>query len=213
MKPLPRGRHGLSPEYVAQNQRGRLIAGLTEAIHEVGYPQVTVGLIGQRAAVSKSDFYRHFASKGECFDAAYDAGVEHVRERTKEACATQPEKEWAGRVGAAISALLALFRDEPALASLVLVEGPRAGRSVQDRYRLAVASFACSLREGAPEAPVVAAPEEIGEAVVGGIATVLGSRVLARETAGLEDLRPALLEFALTPYLGAAEARRIISAG
>ena len=41
---------------------------------------------------------------------------------------------------------------------------------------------------------------------VGGIAWLLGRRVLAGEIEQLEELRPALLEFALTPYLGTAEA-------
>jgi len=70
MDRLPRGRHGLSPEYVAQNQRERLIAGLTEVLFEVGYQKTTVSLIGRRAAVSKSDFYKHFESKDDCFYAA-----------------------------------------------------------------------------------------------------------------------------------------------
>jgi len=47
--------------------------------------------------------------------------------------------------------------------------------------------------------------------VVGGIASLLGRRVLAGETARLERFFPELAEFALTPYLGVAEARRIIS--
>ncbi len=79
MKRLPRGRHGLSPEFVAQNQRERLIAGLTEALAEVGYQKTTVSLIGQRASVSKSDFYKHFRSKDECFFASYEAAVERIR--------------------------------------------------------------------------------------------------------------------------------------
>ncbi|HEX5984380.1 MAG TPA: TetR family transcriptional regulator, partial [Solirubrobacterales bacterium] len=60
MDRLPRGRHGLSPEYVARNQRERLIDGLISTLHEAGYQQATVSLIGQRAAVSKSDFYKYF---------------------------------------------------------------------------------------------------------------------------------------------------------
>ena len=81
MERLPRGRHGLSPEFVARNQRERLIAGLTEALYEVGYQKTTVSLIGQRAAVSKSDFYKHFESKDDCFIAAYDAAIERIREQ------------------------------------------------------------------------------------------------------------------------------------
>ncbi len=55
-------------------------------------------------------------------------------------------------------------------------------------------------------------PEGIDEAVVGGIASLLGRRVLAGEIEDLERFFPDVAEFALTPYLGSAEARRIISA-
>ena len=81
MERLPRGRHGLSPEFVARNQRERLIAGLTEVLDEVGYQKTTVSLIGQRAAVSKSDFYKHFDSKDDCFFAAYESAIERIREQ------------------------------------------------------------------------------------------------------------------------------------
>ena len=137
MDRLPRGRHGLSPEFVARNQRERLIAGLTEALYEVGYQKTTVSLIGQRAAVSKSDFYKHFESKDDCFVAAYDAAIERIREQVVAACEAATEEEWPPRVRDAIAALLSLFSDDPALASIALVEGLRAGRGVYDRYQAA----------------------------------------------------------------------------
>lgn len=211
MDRLPRGRHGLSPDFVAQNQRQRLIAGLIQALYEVGYQKTTVSLIGQKAAVSKSDFYKHFESKDDCFVAAYDAAIERIRERVIGACQGD---SWAERVAAALAALLGLFSEEPALASIVLVEGLRAGRGVYDRYQSAVEAFVGYLREGAPPGPGGAeVPEATDEAIVGGIASLLGRRVLAGEAEEIDQLLPEVLEFALTPYLGAQEARRIVSAG
>ena len=58
-----------------------------------------------------------------------------------------------------------------------------------------------------------AVPAATDEAVVGGIASLLGRRVLAGEAEQLEELLPDVLEFALSPYIGASEARRIVSAG
>ena len=213
MERLPRGRHGLSPEFVARNQRERLIAGLTEALYEAGYQKTTVSMIGQRAAVSKSDFYKHFESKDECFIAAYDAAIERVRECVASACEEASGEEWPGRVQAATGALLTLLSDEPALASITLVEGLRAGREVYDRYQGALDSFVAYLNEGAPPSnPGGKVPEATGEAVVGGIASLLGRRVLAREAEQLSELFPEILEFILAAYLGADQARRIISA-
>ena len=214
MDRLPRGRHGLSPEFVARNQRERLIAGLTQVLYEVGYQRTTVSLIGQRAAVSKSDFYKHFESKDDCFIAAYDAAIELIKARVVEACGRYRADQWAARVRDAIAALLALLSAEPALASISLVEGLRAGPNIYDRYQAAVETFVGYLREGAPEAVEGdAAPDATDEAVVGGIALLLGRRVVAGEAEQIELLLPEILEFALTPYLGAEEARRIASAG
>jgi hypothetical protein len=113
-----------------------------------------------------------------------------------------------------IASLLTLLASDPALASISLVEGLRAGRGVYDRYQTAVESFVPYLRDGAPAPPDGGAvPEATDEAVVGGIASLLGRRVLAGEAEQIDELLPDVLEFALTPYLGATEARRIISAG
>ncbi len=214
MERLPRGRHGLSPEFVARNQRERLIAGLTEVLFEVGYQKTTVSLIGQRASVSKSDFYKHFESKDDCFFAAYEAAVERIRKQVTDTCAERKDAEWSLRVRDAIASLLKLLAADPALASISLVEGLRAGRGIYDRYQAAVESFVPYLRDGAPKAPEGdPVPAAMDEAVVGGIASLLGRRVLAGEAERIDELLPDVLEFALTPYLGAAEARRIISAG
>jgi AcrR family transcriptional regulator len=213
MDRLPRGRHGLSPEFVARNQRERLIAGLIEVLYEVGYQKTTVSLIGQRAAVSKSDFYKHFESKDDCFIAAYDAAIDRVREQVVAACEEREGEEWTRRVQVGINALLNLFAVEPGLASIALVEGLRAGRGVYDRYQAAVESFVGYLREGAPLTPAgTEVPEATDEAVVGGIASLMGRRVLAGEAERLPELFPEILEFVLTAYVGVEEARRIVSA-
>jgi AcrR family transcriptional regulator len=214
MDRLPRGRHGLSPEFVARNQRERLIAGLIQALYEVGYQRTTVSLIGQRASVSKSDFYKHFESKDDCFLVAYDAAIERIRDQVLAACEAVEGDDWPHRVRAGIDALLELFTTEPALASIALVEGLRAGRGVYDRYQTAVETFVAYLREGAPTTPEgTEVPRATDEAVVGGIASLLGRRILGGEAEQLRELFPEILEFALTAYLGAEEARRIVSAG
>jgi AcrR family transcriptional regulator len=208
---LPRGRHGLPREFVAQNQRERLLAALAECLEERGYEGTTVAMIGKRAGVSKSDFYKQFKSKDACFLAAYQDAMERIRGEALGAC--RGKEDWAAGVLAALAALLRLFAAEPAQAQLVLVEGLRAGRGVYDRYQEGLQGFVPLLRKGAP-APAGGEPPPLAtdEAVVGGIASLLGRRVLAGKTEKLPDFLPEIAEFALTPYLGASEARRIISA-
>jgi AcrR family transcriptional regulator len=185
-----------------------------QALYEVGYQKTTVSLIGQRAAVSKSDFYKHFESKDDCFRVAYDAAVERIRDHVLAGCEDPEGPEWPYRVRAAVESLLKLFSAEPALASIALVEGLRAGRGIYDRYQAAIELFVGALREGAPLGPGGAeVPEATDEAVVGGVASMLGRRIFAREIEELDQLFPEILEFVLGAYLGAEEARRIVSAG
>ncbi|HMC50722.1 MAG TPA: helix-turn-helix domain-containing protein [Solirubrobacterales bacterium] len=210
MERLPRGRHGLPREFIAQNQRERLLAALAECLEEKGYDRTTVSAIGKRAGVSKSDFYKQFESKDACFVAAYDDAVERIRVVVLAACTER--KDWANGVLAALAALLDLFAAETAQTQLVLVEGLRAGRGVYDRYQVALQSFVPYLTDGAPtQASGSRPPQAIDEAVVGGIASLLARRVLAGATQTMPGLLPEIAEFALTPYLGTAEARRIIS--
>jgi AcrR family transcriptional regulator len=211
MEQLPRGRHGLSREYIADHQRERLLTAIADSLDARGYESATVGAISRRAAVSKSDFYRHFGSKDECFFAAYDEAVERLRLEVLAACAGHVE--WVDRVCAGLAAVLAALAARPAEANLLLVEGLRAGPGVYGRFQAAVDSFVPYLREGALPGPFDdGTPEAADEAVVGGIASLLSRRVLAGEAARLGDFFPDIAEFALSPYVGVAEARRIISA-
>lgn len=210
MKALPRGRHGLPREFIAQHQRERLLGAIAACLDEHGYDRTTVAAISSLAGVSKSDFYRHFASKEQCFYAAYDESVELLRIEVLGACADSDG--WADRVCAGLEAALNAFAATPARANLLLVEGLRAGSGVCTRFQAAVESFVPYLRDGAPAGTSAGRPPEAAdEAVVGGIASLLGRRVLAGEAAQLAQFFPELAEFALSPYLGVAEARRIIS--
>jgi AcrR family transcriptional regulator len=210
MEPLPRGRHGLSREFIAEHQRERLIGAIAVSLDEHGYDSTTVAAISSQAGVSKSDFYRHFASKDECFFSAYDEAVEALRGEVLQACHDQ--SEWAEGICAGLAALLDRLAAQPPQANLLLVEGLRAGPGVYGRYQGAVESFVPYMREGASAALSAGwPPKAADEAVVGGIASLLGRRVLAGEAGRLARFFPELAEFALTPYLGVAEARRIIS--
>jgi AcrR family transcriptional regulator len=211
MKPLPRGRHGLSREYIVEHQRERLLAAVASSLEENGYDRTTVSAVSSLAGVSKSDFYRHFTSKDECFFAAYDEAIKGLRGEVLGAC--KGEGEWSERVCSGLAAALARLSAEPAQANLLLVEGLRAGPGVYGRFQAAVESFVPYLRDGAPgDTSAGRPPDAADEAVVGGIASLLGRRVLAGEAARLDRFFPELAEFALSPYLGVAAARRIISA-
>lgn len=207
---LPHGRHGLPPEIVADNQRRRLMAALALAVHELGYQGATVNAISARAHVSKSAFYTHFESKDDCFETTYALTARYVVEQVMIACEAGVQSEWPLRVRAALTALVEMFAVDPPLASLVLVGGLCAGRDVCDHYEAALDELAQAFGSGAPRPAPGVAPAALERAVVGGIASIL-VRQLSAGPESIGAALPGAVEFALTPYLGAPGARRIVS--
>jgi AcrR family transcriptional regulator len=211
---LPPGRHGLPREFVVHNQRERLIAGLAEAVAENGYASTTIAHITRHAAVSRRTFYEHFASKDECFVCAYDTVMEQLREHVD--AAYQEQEEWPQAVRAGIAAMLAFLAAEPNLARLSMVEALVAGPVVVERYDAAIRSLVPYLEAGrkgrSPEVLARLSPTT-EEALVGGMVSLISRRIIAGKTAELEQLLPDLTEFALTPYLGTAEAAKVAKSG
>lgn len=207
---LPPGRHGLPREFVARNQRERLIAGLAEAVAENGYAGTTIAHITRHAAVSRRTFYEHFNSKDECFTAAYDTVMTELRERVGNAF--DQEDEWPEAVRAGIAAMLEFLASEPHLARLSMVEALVAGPVVVERYDEAIQSLVPYFqagREGRPPEVLAGLSPTTEEALVGGMVSLISRRIFADRTEELESLLPDLVEFTLTPYLGGAEAAKV----
>lgn len=207
---LPPGRHGLPREFVVHNQRERLIAGLAEAVAENGFAATTIGHITRHAAVSRRTFYEHFSSKDECFVAAYDAVMEQLGERVREAY--EAAGDWPHAVRDGIAAMLSFLAGEPHLARLCMVEALVAGPVVVDRYDAAIQDLVPYLqagREGKPKEVLDRLSPTTEEALVGGMVSLISRRIIAGRTVELEELLPDLVEFTLTPYLGSTEAARI----
>jgi len=209
---LPPGRHGLPREFVAHNQRERLIAGLAEAVAENGYSGTTIAHITRHAAVSRRTFYEHFDSKDECFVEAYDTVMAELSKRVGEAF--DQEDEWPRAVRAGIKAMLEFLTAEPHLARLSMVEALVAGPVVVERYDAAIQSLVPYFqagREGRPAEVLAGLSPTTEEALVGGMVSLISRRIFADRVEELEALLPDLVEFTLTPYLGssaAAEAAR-----
>lgn len=210
---LPPGRHGLPREFVTHNQRERLIAGLAEAVAEHGYAGTTIAHITKHAAVSRRTFYEHFSSKDECFVAAYDTVMSELNRRVGEAF--EQEDEWPLAVRAGIAAMLEFLAAEPHLARLSMVEALVAGPVVVERYDAAIHSvvpFFEAGRKGRSAEVLEGLSPTTEEALVGGMVSLISRRIFADRTADLETLLPDLVEFALTPYLGSAEAAKVARA-
>jgi AcrR family transcriptional regulator len=206
--PLPAGRHGYSREQVAHHQRERLIAGLAEAVAENGYAAVTLTDIVKQAKVSRRVFYANFESKEQCFLAAFEVVVAHLREVTAEAL--EGIAGWPRQAVAATRAVLGFLAAEPDLARLCLVESRAAGPAVAARFNEAVGELAPLLRQGRGERPAGERPlpDSTEDSTIGSLVSLVHRKVAAGEARQLEDVLPDCAEFVLSPYLGPAEAAR-----
>lgn len=200
---LPAGRHGLPREFVAENQRERLLNGVVEAVAEHGYNATTIGAITEAAGISRRTFYEHFKDKEGCFLAAYEMVDEYVRSSMLAAgTAAQP---WPERVRERLAALLEVLSRDLAIARFYLTEPLAAGGEIAARYRDAMALLAETLR---PEGGRADANLEVRDQVLmGGVATLIARRLKSGEASSLPELLPDLTELALAPYVGRDEAR------
>jgi AcrR family transcriptional regulator len=209
--PLPAGRHGYSREQVEHHQRERLIAGLAEAVAEKGYATVTLADIVKQAKVSRRVFYANFESKEQCFLAAFEVVVAHLRELVLEE--VEEVDGWPQKAIAATRAVLAFLAAEPDLARLCLVESRGAGPAVAARFNEAVGELAPLLRQGRGERPEgERLPDSTEDSTIGSLVSLAYRKAAAGEAEQLEDLFPECAELALLPYLGPAEAARIARA-
>jgi AcrR family transcriptional regulator len=209
--PLPAGRHGFSREQVAHNQYERLIAGFASAVAEHGYNAVTISHITKAAAVSRRVFYENFESKEQCYLAAFDVVVAHIRELVAEAIESAPD--WPHQAVAAAREALAFLASEPDLARLCLVESQSAGPAAAARFRDAVRELVPPLERGraerSGERPL---PPSTEDSTIGALVSLASRKAAAGEAGRLEDLLPDFTEFILSPYLGPAEAARLAHA-
>jgi AcrR family transcriptional regulator len=206
--PLPGGHHGLSREQVAESQRERLLAGLAHAVALHGYKATTITEIVKAASVSSRAFYENFDSKEDCFLAAFDAVIAHLRELV--AAAAEPVPDWPRRVIAALRAALDFFAAEPELARLVLVEPFTASPPIATHFRAVVVSTIPYLEPGRAErAEAAALPESTEDSILGGLIALTARSILAGNDDLLDELLPDLVDFALSPYLGPERAKEL----
>lgn len=213
--PLPAGRHGYSREQVAHHQRERLIAGLAAAVAEKGYAAVTLSDIVREAKVSRRVFYANFESKEQCFLAAFEVVVDHLRELVGEAAAEVDADDgvdgWPQQAIAATRAVLRFLAEEPDLARLCLLESRGAGPAVNARFNQAVAELKPPLARGRAERPTGERPlpDSTEDSTLGALVSLLHRQVAAGEAEQLEELTPECAELVLLPYLGPVEAARL----
>jgi hypothetical protein len=123
------------------------------------------------------------------------------------------EQDWPVKVAAGLRAGLEFAAADPAAAHTLTNGALALGTDGSDRYERLVAYLGERLLAGREERPEGNRLPEITErAMAGGVLTLVAQRVDEGRAGELRALVPEAIQFVLTPYLGADEARRLADA-
>jgi AcrR family transcriptional regulator len=200
---FPSGVRKLPSELIRAIQRERLIIAMLNAAAELGYLETNVQDVIDRAGVSRPTFYEHFSNKEDCFLAAFDSSAERLRKKVHSA-ARKGGDVWRDRVRFGLEALLRFASREPDTARTMVVEA-RAASSTAVRRRVELMDdFARCLQTEAEELIPEGRIQTVvtAQGVVGGVESLLYSRLCKQEYDQLEALLPSLMYFVVLPYEG-----------
>lgn len=150
----------------------------------------------------------HVGEPGDGFAAAFDEAFARLRDDVAAACDGQAQ--WALGVTAGVRAAFDFAIGQPDAARLLADEALRRGEEGQARHRAMIRHFAGLLRSATESLPAEerAAPV-VEEGIAAGIVLLIGSRLRDDRTEQLESIVADAAQFALIPYVGAEEARRL----
>ena len=152
---------------------------------------------------------RDAAQHPDDFANAYEAAFARLQIRVEHACMGEPPSAWPAQVAAAIRAALAFAGAHPELAYLLTSGALAQGKAGFARYDRMLDHFAQRLRPGRakrPEGEFLPAITE--KAMIGGLAMLVAQRVDTGRASELPGCAPEAIQFVLTPYVGAEQARR-----
>ena len=189
-------------DLAARAQRQRILDAIVASCAAKTFQGTTIADIVSRASISRTTFYKHFADKRACFDAAVDFGIEEVRAVAR--AARLPDDPPAATVPKAGAAILQLMAEKPQLAQLLTGDAPAVEPAVVGRYRRLVIPAVAGLWEDAAGR----APHLDPKLAFGRIQLLVYSRVSAGEQSTLPKLLPELVYLAVAPFAGHDEALR-----
>jgi AcrR family transcriptional regulator len=186
-----------------RSQRQRIVAAMVASCAEKTYPATTISDIVAAARVSRTTFYKRFADKRDCFDAALDACIEEAREAAL--ASRSPVDPPADAVRKATTAVLGLMAARPDLAQLLCGDAHSVDPAALRRYRSLLIPALENLWTGEGEAP----RRHIDPRLAFGRAQVLiFDRIASGRADRLRELLPELVYLAVAPFAGHQEALR-----
>jgi AcrR family transcriptional regulator len=191
----------ISVDVAVLPQRQRIIEAMIESCAEKTYAATTIADIVRRASISRTTFYKQFAGKRECFDAALEWCIEELRAAAAES--HSPSDSPAAAVRRAVAATLALMAASPGLAQLVIGEAVAVEPAVVVRYRKILIPALENLWDASAEPRHSRADPRLS---FGRAQLLIYDQILAGHTKQLPQLLPEIVYISLLPFAGHEEA-------
>jgi AcrR family transcriptional regulator len=186
-----------SSDFEAGNQRRRIIDAMIDSCAEKTYAATTITDIVGRARISRTTFYKQFADKRACFDAAIGHCIEQLQEVAAASHAT--EDPAADAVRKATTTVIEALAERPGLAQLLTGDAIAVDPRVIECYRKATIPAIEGLwsrSEGSAQAysdPRLA----FGKAQV-----LILNQIAIGEADRLPELLPEIVYLAVSPFGG-----------
>jgi len=185
--------------------RERLLEAMLTTSAELGYEQVAVRHVIERAKTSRATFYKHFEDREDCFAQAHRDACEWLYQRLTGAARRQPT--WREGLRAALAELLEFCANQPAIAQALLVEVHAAGPRALAQRRKLMERLAQALDHDRPESAARQGPPPVAsDFIVGAIDTLLSAKLMDGEAERAPEMLPGLLHFVVMQYLGESAA-------
>ncbi len=193
-RPLPTGTHGLDPEAVKRDQRGRLQHAMIELIAQKGYPAVRIVDLARLAHVSQPTFYRLYADKEALFMCAYEEIAQRTAQTVMQAYSVEgPEGQ---RLRAGMRAFAQLAVADPEAMSLLVLGAFGAGSKPLEGRRRALEALEAGIRMSRDRASSQEPNDLTVRMILGGIREVTAARLRQGREVELAPLADELAAWA-----------------
>jgi AcrR family transcriptional regulator len=195
----------------SEEERLRLREALLDLCAEVGYEQLQLGELLERAGMSGEDFQLYHAD----LDALFAAVLGEIYDEffTRAQVAVEGVVGWRDRMRATAYVLLRFLRADERVARLAAVEVQHAGADSQRLFQQTFSRLVELIDEGSEEAGGPESPSLATAIGVGGVVFARVQEAVSKGELGLgEEEIPELMYGAVFPYLGAAAAEEELHA-
>jgi len=182
--------------------RESIMEAMLATCGERGYRAVSVAQVIERYGGSRTQFYRQFSSKEDCYAAAYEWEADRLVEELEEAGRDAPD--WRAGLRAALDELARWCRERPQVAKGLLLEIRVAGGTALAHRRELIERLSRAV-DGArreTESRHSPPPPETARFMIGAVESFVGARLASGEDEKIGMEMPEIVRLIVAAYYG-----------